>query len=213
MSRWSRRNGRGERYVVVEPWQVVVGEHHGSGHTDHAGTCSHLEFWSGTYQDLVREHFDEATLQRVLALVEDPDRDPELRRRRAKDRALADRWAELPELAELLAAVDAGTSARRTRTDGRLLLTAGSLTGEATSMKLELTDGEQSLVIDALGNRWEIGNDVRVGDLVAHDDRLLARVTTPFSPADSPLRQVLGQQAAILLGLPGGLVARARLKA
>jgi len=66
---WERTREGVTYYVSVEPTQVVVGEHRGSGHTDNAGTCSHAEFVGGRWHDHIRTNMGARTLSEILAAL------------------------------------------------------------------------------------------------------------------------------------------------
>ncbi len=103
----------GPHYVSITPYEVVVGSNPGgTGHTDNAGSCSHKDFLSGTYQDLVREQMGEAILAEVVAAVkavaqEGSTADPQITEARERDVQQLAAWENIPVNEKLKALADA----------------------------------------------------------------------------------------------------------
>jgi hypothetical protein len=58
------------RYIQVGPFEVVVGSHAGSGHTDSACSRTHRAFLAGEFHDTIRADFGQGILEEVQAAVQ-----------------------------------------------------------------------------------------------------------------------------------------------
>jgi hypothetical protein len=67
---WERQDDRITHYIRITHWQVIVGSHAGSGHTDNASACGYDEFVDGRFHTHILAHFDEGVLTAVLAAVQ-----------------------------------------------------------------------------------------------------------------------------------------------
>jgi hypothetical protein len=65
----SDRASRRESYVYITELDVVVGDHHGSGHTDNASSCSHREFLAGRFHDSILAAHGPLVLREVVESV------------------------------------------------------------------------------------------------------------------------------------------------
>lgn len=66
---WETFDGQKTYYFDVSPSEVVVGEHRGTGQSDHAGSCSPEEFRAGRFQSMVLGRHGKAALLEALAIV------------------------------------------------------------------------------------------------------------------------------------------------
>jgi len=96
MKSWETKKGGRTCYVQVTPYEVVVGSHSGSGHSDNAATCSHQELLDGTHQGTIRHEHGDRILQEVIAAVVASFEDPETLLRWTEEHAQAERWKALP---------------------------------------------------------------------------------------------------------------------
>ena len=67
---WERQDGRVTHYIRIRHWQVIVGSHAGSGHTDNASACEYEVFLNGRFHPHILAHFDKAVLTAVIAAVQ-----------------------------------------------------------------------------------------------------------------------------------------------
>ncbi len=67
---WERQDDRITHYIRITHWQVIVGSHAGSGHTDNASACGYDEFVNGRFHSHILTYFDEGVLTAVLAAVQ-----------------------------------------------------------------------------------------------------------------------------------------------
>lgn len=79
---WEHKEGMHTEYIYVNYNEVVVGDHWGSGLTDNAGACSHEEFLTGRYQDLILERFGQEILDEVILAVKNANRNPEFQKKK-----------------------------------------------------------------------------------------------------------------------------------
>jgi|GEM_PF-6119979 len=214
MPEWSKSNGRGQRYVRVDAYEVVVGEHFGSGHSDNAGTCSHAEFLAGRFQDLIRDDHSARTLAEVVAAVRGAGEAAEFQRARAEGTGLAAAWAAIPEDPSLTALLKSVDDRGMDHYGGGGEPIAVSWAGRVWScwqQSVRVTAGDAVVFeVDPVRNRWGLASDVRIGDVLRCGDRVLVRYSSPFS-GHGPLRSVIGRTGLVELRVPGGLVARATI--
>lgn len=89
---WERQDGGPEQgpithYIRINHWQVIVGSHAGSGHTDNASACEYEAFLNGRFHSHILTHFDEAVLTAVIAAVQNAQTYPPFIARRKKTAA------------------------------------------------------------------------------------------------------------------------------
>ena len=66
---WETSDGQKTYYLVVSSTGVGIGEHRGTGQSDHGAGCSPQEFREGRFQGMVLSHFGEEALLEALAIV------------------------------------------------------------------------------------------------------------------------------------------------
>lgn len=180
---WSKRKDRGEHYVRVETYRVVVGEHSGSGHTDMAGTCSHREFLDGRYQDIVRADHGEQVLQQVIAAIRGAGRNKQFTAEQKRVAATVAAWREIPlnpELSRLGATADERGMDHYDGKSAKGFWLADVL-WEDHRDTIRATDRAGNVLFSVQPpNRHEIGNNIRIHDVYRCGARVLYRYSNSF---------------------------------
>ena len=66
---WVKISGRRTDYLDIHFYEVVIGNHYGTGMSDSAGACSHKEFLAGRFHDLILEVFGQDVLDEAIKVV------------------------------------------------------------------------------------------------------------------------------------------------
>ena len=66
---WTQQVGDQVYYISLEDNGILIGEHRGSGQSDHATYCSFKRFLAGEFDSLIAQRFGAETLQTILAAV------------------------------------------------------------------------------------------------------------------------------------------------
>ena len=101
---WETKQDGVTHYIYIDYHQVIVGSHHGSGHTDNASTCSYNDFFDGKFHNHITQHFGSTTLSEVeAAVISALDYPPYQRQRGREDLALSilEQIPPAPWLAEI----------------------------------------------------------------------------------------------------------------
>jgi len=185
MRSWSKRKDRGEHYIRLDAWTVVVGEHSGSGHTDFGGSCTHAEFLAGRYQDIGARDHGKRTLQEVIAAIRGAHADPTLQRERQRAEALLQAWDELPVDRTLLQAVedpdDRGMDHYHKASDAIAVRWAGYV-WEQHRQAIRITDDSGAVTYDSAERnpRLQLGNNIRISGVRRCGARIFFRYSNYF---------------------------------
>jgi len=76
MSSWEAQDGKRTFYIHVQGDQVVIGSHHGSGHTDNAGVYTAAQILAGEWDAHITRHFPGGTLAALKAALRGPTKPP-----------------------------------------------------------------------------------------------------------------------------------------
>jgi hypothetical protein len=93
---WEKTKSGHTHYCYVKPHRVWVGDHHGSGQSDNAGSCTHREFLDGQYQSLIRDVFGKKVLGEVITAVKGIGQLPEVIEKEQLENEQLDNWRKMP---------------------------------------------------------------------------------------------------------------------
>ncbi len=93
---WEKKKDKTTYYIRIDHFQIIVGEHQGSGHTDNAGVASYADFLAGHFQSDIRRVFGENVLDEVIAAVKSADDDPVFAKKRSAERSLLETLNGIP---------------------------------------------------------------------------------------------------------------------
>ncbi len=93
---WEKTKDKTTYYIRIDHFQVIVGKHQGSGHTDNAGVCSYADFLAGRFHAEITSAFDADILDEVIAAVKSADSDPIFSKKRRAERTLLDALNAIP---------------------------------------------------------------------------------------------------------------------
>jgi len=98
---WEKTRSGRTHYCNVCPREVEVGDHHGSGHSDNAGRCTHQEFLEGRFHSAIRSAFGGRVLTNVIAAVEWITQQPDVVAQLRLEEEQLDSWEKIPVVEEL----------------------------------------------------------------------------------------------------------------